>query len=66
MSIHLVLFGDSIFDNHAYVQPGEPAVIDQLRGLLPGESRLPCWRSTAPGSPISGANLPTCLATQRI
>ena len=39
MSEHLVLLGDSIFDNQAYVQPGEPAVIEQLRGLLPAESR---------------------------
>ena len=31
---HLVLLGDSIFDNHAYV-PNGPAVIDHLRSLLP-------------------------------
>lgn len=31
---HVVLLGDSIFDNAAYV-PGEPAVIDQLREILP-------------------------------
>ncbi len=33
---HVVLLGDSIFDNAAYV-PGGPAVIDQLRALLPEE-----------------------------
>ena len=31
---HLVLLGDSIFDNGAYVD-GAPAVIDQVRSLLP-------------------------------
>ena len=31
---HLVLLGDSIFDNGAYVD-GDPAVIDQVRSLLP-------------------------------
>ena len=31
---HLVLLGDSIFDNGAYVA-GEPAVIDQVRDRLP-------------------------------
>ncbi|MGH7552999.1 MAG: SGNH/GDSL hydrolase family protein, partial [Longimicrobiales bacterium] len=31
---HVVLLGDSIFDNGAYV-PGEPDVVAQLRALLP-------------------------------
>lgn len=31
---HVVLLGDSIFDNATYV-PGEPAVIEQLRDRLP-------------------------------
>ena len=31
---HLVLLGDSIFDNGAYVD-GAPTVIDQVRSLLP-------------------------------
>src|SRR5262245_14281921 len=31
---HVVLLGDSIFDNARYV-PGEPAVIDQVRSALP-------------------------------
>jgi lysophospholipase L1-like esterase len=31
---HVVLLGDSIFDNEAYVAPG-PAVIEQLRARLP-------------------------------
>jgi hypothetical protein len=34
---HLILLGDSIFDNATYV-PGEPAVIDQVRALLPAGS----------------------------
>lgn len=37
---HVVLLGDSIFDNGAYTQGG-PDVITQLRGMLPGE-----WRAT--------------------
>lgn len=37
---HVVLLGDSIFDNGAYV-PGEPDVIAQLRSLLPET-----WRAT--------------------
>ncbi|HTN04367.1 MAG TPA: hypothetical protein VL132_20925, partial [Planctomycetaceae bacterium] len=35
---HIVLLGDSIFDNAAYVPAGEP-VIEQLRARLPPESR---------------------------
>jgi len=31
---HLVLLGDSVFDNASYV-PGQPPVIDQLRASLP-------------------------------
>ncbi len=34
MSQHLILLGDSILDNAAYV-PGRPAVIDQVRNRLP-------------------------------
>ena len=34
MNRHLVLLGDSILDNAAYV-PGRPAVIDQVRNRLP-------------------------------
>jgi hypothetical protein len=37
---HLVLLGDSIFDNAAYVAGG-PAVIDHLRRALPGS-----WKAT--------------------
>jgi hypothetical protein len=35
---HVVLLGDSIFDNARYV-PGRPALVDQVRGCLP-----PGWR----------------------
>ncbi len=38
---HVVLLGDSIFDNQVYVEPGEPGVIDQLRKHLPED-----WRAT--------------------
>jgi hypothetical protein len=37
---HVILLGDSIFDNAVYV-PGEPAVIQQLRTHLPQN-----WRAT--------------------
>jgi len=37
---HVVLLGDSIFDNARYV-PGGPAVVDQLRARLPAG-----WRAT--------------------
>jgi hypothetical protein len=37
---HLVLLGDSIFDNAVYV-PGEPAVIEQVRAALGAQ-----WRAT--------------------
>jgi hypothetical protein len=37
---HLVLLGDSIFDNGVYV-PGHPAVIEQVRSALPGD-----WQAT--------------------
>ena len=32
---HVVLLGDSVFDNGAYVRPGEPDVVQQLRRRLP-------------------------------
>lgn len=35
MTGHLVLLGDSIFDNASYVPGGRPAVIDQIRSRLP-------------------------------
>src|SRR5215211_6063461 len=37
---HVVLLGDSIFDNAAYV-PGEPDVVRQVRARLPQD-----WRAT--------------------
>lgn len=37
---HIVLLGDSIFDNGVYV-PGEPDVVKQLRSALPEE-----WKAT--------------------
>ena len=38
MTAHVVLLGDSIFDNAAYVRGG-PDVVAQLRGLLPSGAR---------------------------
>jgi lysophospholipase L1-like esterase len=38
---HIVLLGDSIFDNGAYVRPGEPAVVAQVQAKLPGG-----WKAT--------------------
>jgi lysophospholipase L1-like esterase len=35
--MHVVLLGDSIFDNHAYVGKGDPDVVAQLREELPGD-----------------------------
>ncbi|QRM34429.1 SGNH/GDSL hydrolase family protein [Microvirga sp. VF16] len=38
---HVVLLGDSIFDNGSYVRHGEPDVIAQVRALLPRD-----WKAT--------------------
>ena len=35
MTRRLILLGDSIFDNGAYVKPGEPDVAAHLRARLP-------------------------------
>ncbi len=35
MSNHLILLGDSIFDNASYVPTGRPAVVDHIRNRLP-------------------------------
>ena len=43
MALHLVLLGDSVFDNQAYVATGR-AVIDHVRAGLPASS----VRSTTP------------------
>jgi hypothetical protein len=36
---HVVLLGDSIFDNAAYVAGDEPDVVSQVRGLMPPGSK---------------------------
>ncbi|MGF1525687.1 MAG: SGNH/GDSL hydrolase family protein [Candidatus Competibacterales bacterium] len=41
---HVVLLGDSIFDNASYVS-GEPSVIEQLRGALAARAPSP-WEAT--------------------
>jgi hypothetical protein len=38
---HIVLLGDSVFDNGVYVRPGDPDVVRQLRERLPAS-----WRAT--------------------
>jgi hypothetical protein len=38
---HVVLLGDSIFDNAAYVAPGQPDVVKQVRTKLPED-----WQAT--------------------
>lgn len=38
---HVILLGDSVFDNGQYVRPGEPDVLAQLRAKLPSG-----WRAT--------------------
>jgi hypothetical protein len=40
---HVVLLGDSIFDNGAYVERGQPDVIQQVREKLPQDSRASLW-----------------------
>ena len=37
---HIVLLGDSIFDNSLYVNPGELDVPNQLRSLVSHRSRV--------------------------
>lgn len=36
---HVVLAGDSIFDNRSYIAAAEPAVVEQVNALLPTGSR---------------------------
>lgn len=38
--MHLVLLGDSVFDNGVYVRPGEPDVVRQARALAPEGARV--------------------------
>ena len=39
---HLVLLGDSIFDNRSYVGKGRPSVIDQLKSAITDRG----WKAT--------------------
>ena len=39
---HLILLGDSIFDNGSYVGRGQPAVIDQLQAKVKDQG----WNAT--------------------
>lgn len=57
---HIVLLGDSIFDNAAYV-PNEPPVINQVRALLNGAANatlLAVDGDTTAGVPMQIAALP--------
>lgn len=38
--MHMVLLGDSIFDNKSYVGPGEKSVLEHLQGLIAGQVTL--------------------------
>ncbi len=38
---HIILAGDSIFDNRAYISPGQPDVVEQVEALMPGG-----WQAT--------------------
>lgn len=49
MKHHIVLLGDSVFDNGAYV-PGKPSVIEQLKNKLPSG-----WKATLLAVDGSGA-----------
>jgi hypothetical protein len=40
---HLVLLGDSTFDNKLYVGKGNPSIIDQLRSKTNGRG----WKATS-------------------
>ena len=37
---HIVLLGDSIFDNKSYVNPGEPDVPNQLRSIVEKDCKV--------------------------
>ena len=61
---HVVLLGDSIFDNARYV-PDRPAVIEQVRRGLP-----PTWKATlvaVDGHTVEGvaSQLPACRPPRR-
>ena len=42
----VLLIGDSIIDNGAYVRPGEPDVTEQLQALLPQDTVVKRTRFT--------------------
>jgi hypothetical protein len=52
---HVVLLGDSIFDNGAYVERGQPDVIQQVRARLPQDWQASLWASD--GATISRTRL---------
>ncbi len=56
---HIVLLGDSIFDNARYV-PGGPSVIEHLRRGLPAGCAPRCWLKTAPSPRMSFASCTGC------
>ena len=59
--MHVVLLGDSIFDNGAYVRPGEPDVVRQLQARLPAGARaslLAVDGATTAGVPGQVARVP--------
>jgi hypothetical protein len=60
--MHVVLLGDSIFDNRAYVRRGEPDVVHQLAARLPAGSQATLRAvdgATTVGVPRQLERLPT-------
>ena len=58
---HVILLGDSVFDNGAYVRPGEPDVVRQLKARLPAGDRASLRAvdgATTAGVPGQVARLP--------
>jgi hypothetical protein len=58
---HIVLLGDSIFDNRSYVRPGEPDVVRQLHARLPRSDRATLRAvdgATTAGVPAQLARIP--------
>lgn len=58
---HVVLLGDNVFDNGAYLQPGEPHVPAQVRARLPEGWRVTMNASEGPSPRTSRASSAACL-----
>ena len=56
---HIILLGDSIFDNASYVKTGEWDVTEQVRSLLPEGSRV--TRLALDGDVTAGVAVPNLI-----